>query len=106
MEHHPAQLPQCSYEEFERRLILALGATVGGSALTKALGYRSQDAFRKALQRKRLPVCTFELVGRRGRFASAVDIANWLWDQRSQKSGEAGAGGSQPSFQGMSQTAE
>ena len=63
-----------SYEGFERRLILALGATVGGDALSKALGYPSQDAFRMAYQRRRLPVATFELSGRRGRFAAAADI--------------------------------
>ena len=70
------------YEAFERRLIAALGATVGGSTLSKALGYRSQDAFRKAHQRNRLPVHTFELAGRRGRFAAATDIAQWLWRHR------------------------
>lgn len=74
--------PAHSYEGFERRLILAIGATVGGDALSKALGYPSQDAFRKAYQRGRLPVATFELDGRRGRFAAAADIAHWLWCQR------------------------
>jgi hypothetical protein len=74
-------VPQ-SYDEFERRLVLTLGATVGGESLTRALGYPSQDAFRKAHQRGRLPVTTFELEGRRGRFALVVDIAGWLWCQR------------------------
>lgn len=77
-----AASPAHSYENFERRLILALGATVGGDTLSRALGYRSQDAFRKAYQRGRLPVATFELSGRRGRFAASVDIAHWLWCQR------------------------
>lgn len=77
-----AALPAHSYEGFERRLILALGATVGGDTLSKALGYPSQDAFRKAYQRGRLPVATFELNGRRGRFAASADIAHWLWCQR------------------------
>lgn len=71
-----------TYDEFERRLISALGATVGGSVLTKALGYPTQDAFRKASHRGRLPVQTFEMAGRRGRFAVTTDIAQWLWDQR------------------------
>jgi hypothetical protein len=73
-----------SYEGFERRMILALGATVGGSSLSRALGYPSQDAFRKAFQRGRLPVLTFPLAGRRGRFAAAADIAHWLWWQRAE----------------------
>lgn len=71
-----------SYDDFERRLVLTLGATVGGESLTRALGYPSQEAFRKAHQRGRLPINTFELEGRRGRFALAADIAGWLWYQR------------------------
>jgi hypothetical protein len=73
--------PQC-FEDFEQRLVRALGATIGGGQLTRALGYPSQDAFRKAHQRGRLPVDTFELDGRRGRFATATDIAAWLWKQK------------------------
>ena len=34
----------------------------------------------------RVPVATFEVAGRRGRFAAAVDIAAWL---RRQRSGDA-----------------
>lgn len=45
-------------------------------------GYPSQAAFRKAHQRGRLPVDTFGLDGRRGRFATATDIAAWLWKQK------------------------
>lgn len=71
-----------SYEAFETRLIRALGATVGGESLSRALGYPSQDAFRKAHHRGRVPVETFEIIGRRGRFAAVVDIAAWLWRQR------------------------
>jgi len=71
-----------SYEAFETRLIRALGATVGGETLSRSLGYRSQDAFRKAHHRGRVPVETFEIAGRRGRFATVVDIAAWLWRQR------------------------
>ncbi len=75
-------LPQESYADFESRLIRALGATVGGKSLAQALGYPSQDAFRKAHQRGRVAVVTFEVQGRRGRFAAAADIATWLWRQR------------------------
>jgi len=31
----------------------------------------------------RVPVATFEVAGRRERFAAVVDIAAWLWRQRS-----------------------
>ena len=71
-----------TYVVFEARLIRALGATVGGEALSRALGYPSQDAFRKAHHRGRVPVAIFEVAGRRGRFATVVDIAAWLWCQR------------------------
>jgi hypothetical protein len=71
-----------AYEVFETRLIRALGAMVGGESLSRALGFPSQDAFRKALHRGRVPVATFEVVGRRGRFATVIDIAAWLWRQR------------------------
>ena len=70
-----------AYEVFETRLIRALGATVGGETLSRALGYPSQDAFRKAHHRGRVPVETFEVAGRRGRFAAVVNIAAWLWRQ-------------------------
>ena len=73
--------PSKSLEELETQLTRSLGAVVGGSALSQALGYRTQGAFRQALSRKRLPVRVFELEGRRGRFALTCDIAHWLWTQ-------------------------
>lgn len=78
---NPPSATEC-YELFEARLIRALGATVGGKTLSRSLGYPSQDAFRKAHHRGRVPVETFEVVGRRGRFAAVIDIAAWLWRQR------------------------
>lgn len=68
-----------SYAELERGLLRTYGATAGGKTLTKLLGYRTQDAFRQAHQRGHLPVRTFELDGRHGRFAAVSDIAKWLW---------------------------
>lgn len=73
---------EVSFEGYADRLIRNLGPVVGGAALTKALGYRSQAAFRQAAARNRLPVPTFEFEGRRGRFADTQDIAAWLWKQR------------------------
>lgn len=86
-ETHPA------YEKFEQNLVRSLGATVGGRSLSMALGYPSQDAFRKAIQRGRVPVTTFEIDGRRGRFAAAADVAAWLWRQRAGSSHSAQVGG-------------
>jgi hypothetical protein len=47
-----------------------------------ALGFPTADAFLKARLRNRLPVPTFAMEGRRGRFAATTDIAAWLWAQR------------------------
>lgn len=60
-------------------LTSSYGPLVGGAALTRALGYPSQSAFRQALAHQRLPVAVFEIQGRRGRFALTADIADWLW---------------------------
>lgn len=76
-----------SLDAIEERLTRSLGAVVGGAALSRALGYPSQGAFRQAVARDRVPVRVFELEGRRGRFALTADIARWLWTQRSGNSG-------------------
>lgn len=62
----------------EATLTRELGAVIGGSKLTRVLGYASQAAFRQAVSRNRIPVQIFEIAGRRGRFALAHDIAKWL----------------------------
>ena len=46
--------------------------------LWRLLGYRSVDAFRKAVQRKTVPVETFTIPSRRGRFARTADVVRWL----------------------------
>lgn len=71
-----------NFATYEAALTHTLGPVVGGNALSKALGYRTQAAFRKAKQRGRLPIKTFEVEGRRGRFAATSDIAAWLWAKR------------------------
>lgn len=59
-------------------LMAVYGIVVGGAALWRLLGYRSGDAFRKAVQRGTLPVQTFAIPHRRGRFARTIDISTWL----------------------------
>lgn len=76
MKHEPG------YERFELSLLRSLGATIGGAGLSHALGYPSPDAFRKAYQRGLIPITTFEIDGRKGRFAAVTDIAAWLWTQK------------------------
>lgn len=68
--------------QLEKDLVQQLGQVVGGGALTRALGFRTQGAFRQAFARKRLPIPVFELEGRRGRFAHTLDIARWMWTTR------------------------
>lgn len=68
--------------EYQADLTRVLGPVVGGAELTAALGFRTQGAFRKARERGCLPVKTFIVEGRRGRFAATADIAAWLWAQR------------------------
>lgn len=75
-------LPSTDALELEVALTRTLGAVVGGAALTRALGYPTQAAFRQALVRNRVPVPIFEVEGRRGRFALARDLAVWMAAQR------------------------
>ncbi len=68
-----------SLRELDESLTRSYGPLLGGAALTRALGYPSQSAFRQAVAHDRLPVPVFEIEGRRGRFALTADIAAWLW---------------------------
>jgi len=59
-------------------LLSAHGELIGGVELARCLGFRTTRAFQKAAAAERLPVETFVLEGRRGRFARTRDIAIWL----------------------------
>jgi len=54
------------------------GPILGGADLSKALGYRSQAAFRQARRRGRVEVKLFSLPNRRGVFALGIEVAQWL----------------------------
>ena len=54
------------------------GPILACPALWRVLGYRSADAFRKAVQRGTVPVETFSIPHRRGRFARTDDVITWL----------------------------
>lgn len=54
------------------------GPLISGAQLVKVLGYQSDAAFRKALQRKLVPVNIFRIENRRGYFARCDDVAAWL----------------------------
>lgn len=59
-------------------LLTTHGELIGGAELARCLGFRTSRAFQKAAVADRLPVETFVLEGRRGRFARTRDIAGWL----------------------------
>ncbi len=54
------------------------GPILSCPALWRLLGYRSVDAFRKAVQRKTVPVETFTIPHRKGHFAKTADVVRWL----------------------------
>lgn len=64
-------------EEFESRLTDRYGEFVPPSALWKELGFATPASFRKALSQERVEVEVFDISGRRGSFARALDVARW-----------------------------
>lgn len=61
-----------------KRLITAHGELIGGNALGRCLGYRTPRAFQMGLLRGQVPIETFTLPGRRGRYARTFQVAAWL----------------------------
>lgn len=68
-----------SLTEYRLELTSLYGPLIGGRDLGRALGFRTQEAFRQALKRGHMPIQTFKVEGRRGKFAMTADIAAWLW---------------------------
>lgn len=60
---------------------------LAGEDLRRALGYRSLDALRQAVQRNTVPVPVFSIENRRGKYALVRDIALWLATQRTEVEG-------------------
>lgn len=60
------------------RLTATHGELIGSAALGRCLGYRTPRAFQVAMQRRRVPIETFVLTGRRGRYAYTFEVARWL----------------------------
>jgi hypothetical protein len=63
--------------EFELRLTRRYGEFVPPSALWKELGFATPASFRKALSQARIEIEVFDIAGRRGSFARALDVARW-----------------------------
>ena len=68
--------------ELEDDLVRHFGMTLGSAALASTLGYPSMRAYHQAVARQTIPVPTFQVEHRRGRFALAKDVARWLAQQR------------------------
>jgi len=54
------------------------GPLIGGKDLINVLGFKTSAAFRRAVRMNMLAIHTFEIQGRRGRFALSKDVDNWL----------------------------
>jgi hypothetical protein len=84
MESHPesttSQLAsvQKLVKQLHQELHVQHGPVLGGESLARALGYRSLDAFRQARRRGQVEVPLLSLPNRRGVFALALDVAQWL----------------------------
>lgn len=59
-------------------LVRRWGYVVGPAGLRQVLGYANQGALRRAIAAGRVPVPVFTLKGRRGHFAAAHELADWL----------------------------
>ena len=60
------------------------GLLMDNAQLRKALGYRTQSAFDRAMKHRQIGVRIFRVPGRTGWFALAADVAAWLWSVREQ----------------------
>lgn len=63
-------------------LLEQYGPLMDGKALQQALGFRSADALRVAINRKRLGFKTFKVYGRPGPFATTSEVAEFLDRQK------------------------
>jgi hypothetical protein len=54
------------------------GELMHGPALWRALGFRSERSFQRAVQCSQIDVALFTLPGRRGRYAKTREVAGWL----------------------------
>lgn len=64
--------------EIRDGLLRRHGELLTGKTLHRCLGFGSVRSFQRAVTEGALPVVTFTLPGRRGRFARTRDVAAWL----------------------------
>jgi hypothetical protein len=77
-------------DELEQSLLAEYGPLMGGSALWRALGYRSWAAFAKGARTGRSGIAIFSIPGRKGRFALTRDVARFLGALQKVESDRAG----------------
>lgn len=58
------------------------GPVVGGHELTRALNFRSNIAFQRAVQKGKIPLPFFRMEHRRGVFLLVKDLARYLLQRR------------------------
>ena len=64
--------------ELNDELVRKFGIVLPSSVLVKMLGYHSPSAYRQAISRGTVPVQLFSMPNRRGRFALARDVAEFV----------------------------
>lgn len=69
---HPDALPLTTL------LLREYGGVLAPAHLARLLGYENVNALARARATGRLPVRVFTIPGRRGWFASTIDVAQWL----------------------------
>mgnify|MGYP000226590103 CR=1 FL=1 len=68
--------------KLERELTERYGLIVGGKDLRDILGYKTASAFSLACKQGDISLPIFNIEKRRGKFALAVDIAQWIVNQK------------------------
>lgn len=62
----------------EQVLLKRYGPMIQGADLLQVAGYPTSEALRQAIRRQAVGFSVFSITGRRGRFARASDVAQWL----------------------------
>lgn len=65
-------------DDMQKELLKEHGELVGGIKLCRLMGFSSTAAFRQCLIRGQMPIKTFEIPHRKGRFAYTRDVISWL----------------------------
>ena len=78
-----APIATMTEQELRAQLLEQYGPVLGGGQLRRVLGFSTAGAFRQATLRGTVPVPTFTVPNRRGRFALTQEVARWLYERRS-----------------------